>query len=46
MARFSAGGLTTAGSTTLPVVALVGSAGVRLGCARSVCSTPPPPQSR
>jgi hypothetical protein len=29
MARFSAGGLTTAGSTTLPVVALVGSAGVQ-----------------
>lgn len=28
MARFSAGGLTSAGSTTLPVVALVGSAGV------------------
>ena len=29
MARFSAGGLTTAGSTTLPVVGLIGSAGVQ-----------------
>ena len=28
MARFSAGGLTSAGSTTLPVVGLIGSAGV------------------
>lgn len=28
MARFSAGGLTTVGSTTLPVVALIGSAAV------------------
>jgi hypothetical protein len=29
MARYSAGGLTTAGSTTLPIAALVGSATVR-----------------